>query len=94
MRLVEAVGPRIVEIRGDGEMDRQRSVLGVELEMVPLVLLADVAQGVERPLLVRLVDRHHVGEVEHVDLLQLGGRPVLGGHHVHRKIGEVDDLGV
>ena len=75
-------------------MDRQRGVFGGEVEVVPLVLLADVAQRVEGPFLVRLVDGNHVGEVEHVDLLELGGCPVLGGHHIHRKVGEIDDLGV
>ena len=41
-----------------------------------------------------LVDGHHVGEVEHVDLLELRGRAELGCHHVQRDVGEVDDGGV
>ena len=91
---VEAVGPGIVEVGGDGEEDREPLDIGPEGEAVPLVLLADVAQRIGGALLVRLVDRHQVGEVEHVDLLQLGGGAVLRSHHVHREIGEVDDLGV
>ena len=65
-----------------------------EGQVVAPVLLADVAQGIGGPLLIGLVDRHQVGEVEHVDLLELGRGSVLRGHHVHREIGEVDDLGV
>ncbi len=91
---IEAVGARVVEVGGDGQVDGEPLVVDVELEVVALVLLAHVAEGVGGAHLVPLVDGDQVGEVEHVDLLQLGGRPVVRGHHVHRQVGVVDDLGV
>ena len=75
-------------------MDREHVVIGGEGQTVPLVLLADVTERVPGPFLVCLVDRDQVGEIEHVDLLQLGGSAVLGGHHVNRHVRVVDDLGV
>ena len=41
-----------------------------------------VAQRVTGAAALELVERHHVGEVAHVDLLQLGGGAELGRHHV------------
>src|ERR1035441_3557235 len=43
---------------------------------------------------IELVDRHHVGEVQHVDLLQLGGGPVFGCHDVQGYIRDVHHRGV
>ncbi len=92
--LVEAVGPRVVEVRSHREMNGELLVVGVEGEGVPLELLAHVTQRIQRSLLVGLVDRHQIGEIEHVDLLELGGCPVLGSHHIDGEVGVVDDLGV
>jgi len=57
-------------------------------------LAPDRAQRVVGELAVELVDRHHVGEIEHVDLLQLGGGAEFGRHHVHGDVGDLDDGGV
>ncbi len=93
--LVEGVDAVVVELAGDGGVDRQLGVLGsVEEGVGAAVLLAHVAQGVERHRPVELVDGHEVGVVEHVDLLELHGGAVLGGHDVEREIGDVDDLAV
>ncbi len=62
--------------------------------MIALKLLAYVAQGVLRTTAVELVDRHQVGEVEHVDLFQLAGGAELRRHHIERHIGERHDTGV
>ena len=59
--------------------------------LVALDLLAHVAQGVGRTLAVELVDGHELGEVEHVDLLELAGRAVLGRHHVDRDVDQRHD---
>src|SRR3546814_20196841 len=59
-----------------------------------LPLLADVAQGVFGAALVVLVEHDQLGEVDHVDLLQLAGGAVVAGHHVHREVDHVDDLRV
>ena len=55
---------------------------------------AHVAAGVLRPAPLELVDRDDVGEVEHVDLLELGGGTELRGHHVEREVDERHDRGV
>ncbi len=58
---------------------------------VALHLLGHVAQGVLRALAVELVDRHELGEVEHVDLLELAGGAELGRHDVHRHVHQRHD---
>jgi hypothetical protein len=50
----------------------------LEALAVALVLLAHVAQRVGGALAVELVDRDEVGEVEHVDLLELRRGAELG----------------
>ena len=55
---------------------------------VALQLLADVAQRVLAALAVEFVDRHEIGEIEHVDLLELAGGAEFGRHHIERQIGQ------
>ena len=57
-------------------------------------LAPDVAQRIGRALPVGLVQRDQVGELEHVDLLELRRRAVVGRHHVDGDVDEVDDLRV
>src|SRR3546814_15475088 len=47
-----------------------------------------------RAALVVLVEHDQLGEVDHVDLLELAGGAVVAGHHVHREVDQVDDLRV
>ena len=54
-------------------------------------LAADVAQGVLGAAALELVDRDDVGEVEHVDLLELRGGAELRRHHVQREVDERHD---
>ena len=54
-------------------------------------MLAHVAQRIGCALAVELVDRHEVGEVEHVDLLELRGRAELGRHDVQRHVDQRHD---
>jgi hypothetical protein len=61
---------------------------------VALHLLGHVAQRVGRALAVELVDGHELGEVEHVDLLELAGGAELGRHHVQRHVHQRHDGGV
>ena len=90
-RLVQRGHAVIVEAAGDRAEDRH--LLGPLLErlLVALHLLGDVAQRVRGAPAVELVDRDELGEVEHVDLLELAGRPVLGRHHVQRYVDERHD---
>ena len=67
-----------------------RALLG----MVAAPLLAHVAQRILGAALLELVQHHELGEIEHVDLLELARRAVLAGHHVDRHVDEVGDLGV
>ena len=54
--------------------------------LVALHLLAHVAQRVLGAAAVELVDRHEIGEVEHVDLLELARGAEFRRHHVERRI--------
>ena len=76
----------VVEASGDGAEHRQRLGVSVEQLAVARPLPAHVPQGVLCPATLELVDHDDFGEVEHVDLLELGRRTELGRHHVHRKI--------
>ena len=58
---------------------------------VALHLLGDVAQRVGGALAVELVDRDELGEVEHVDLLELARGAELRRHHVHRHVDQRHD---
>ena len=89
---VERVHPRVVELGGAGAENRQLLGGGVEEPMVALVLLADVAQRVLRAAAGEFVDRHEVGEVEHVDFFELGGRTEFAGHNIHGYIYQIDDF--
>ncbi len=91
---VGPIGAGIVEIGCHGGDHRELVVLHVEQQPVPPHLFPHFTESVFGPRLVRLVYDHQVGEVEHVDLLQLGRRAVFRSHHVHRHVGHVHDLGV
>ena len=54
-------------------------------------MAAHVAQGVHAAATLELVDRDDVGEVEHVDLLELAGGAVLRRHDIEGDVGEVGD---
>ena len=84
--VVERGDAVVVEARGDGA--EHRHVLGrvAERLAVALHLLAHVAQRVLGAAAVELVDRDEVGEVEHVDLLELAGGAELRRHHVERGV--------
>ena len=89
---VQLGGARVVELRRHGLEHRQFGVVGTEPIVVAAKLLPDVSERIVGALPVRLVDDDGVGEVDHVDLLELARRPVLGGHDVDRPIRQIDDL--
>ncbi len=92
--LVERGDAVVVEAGGDGA--EHRHVLGRVVEPLTVAhhLAAHGTQRVVGATTLELVDRHHIGEVEHVDLLELRGRAVLGRHHEQRDVGELGDRGV
>ena len=89
---IQVVGAGVVELAGDGAHHGQRVIVGIPQLVVALVLLLHIAHGIEGAALVELVDGHHIGEVEHVDLLQLRGCAELRRHDVERDIAVVQDL--
>ena len=93
-RVEQPVDPGIVEPARDRRKDRD---LGIGRFMVGVIappLLAHVAQRILRAALLELVERDQLGEIEHVDLLELARGAVLARHHVHRHVDQVDDLRV
>ena len=89
---IEAIHARIVELGSHGTQYGQILVLRFPEVVVALVLLAHVTQRIEGTSLVKLVEGNQVCKVEHVDFLQLRGRPILRRHYVERKIRMLDDL--
>ena len=84
-RLVQRGDAVVVEARGDGA--EHRHLVG-RLRRTPRGCAAPAcARRAARPraLAVELVDGDEVGEVEHVDLLELAGGAELRRHHVERQ---------
>jgi hypothetical protein len=73
-RLVQRGDAVVVEARRHGAEHRHVVRLLAEAFAIALVLLAHVAQRILGALAVELVDGDEIGEVEHVDLLQLARR--------------------
>ena len=92
--LVERGDAVIVEPGGDGAEHRQLFRVDVEALPVASHLAAHVAQRVLGSSPFELVDDDDLGEVEHVDLLELARGPELGRHHVDRHVDVVDDPGI
>ena len=78
----------------DGPNDGQVFVLGVPEVVVALELLSHVADGIEAAALVKLVDGHDVGKVEHVDFFQLGSGAEFRCHDVQGHVAVVHDFRV
>ncbi len=85
---------RVIELACNARANRCLAIRRIECEVVPLPLLADVAQGILGTPLVELVEDDEVGEIEHVDFFELARGTVIARHDVDRKIHEIDDLTV
>ena len=86
-RVIQRGDAIVVETGGDGA-EHRHGLRGIaERLAVPLHLLAHVAQRVLGASAIELVDRHEVGEIEHVDLLELARRAEFRCHHVERDVG-------
>ena len=93
-RVIERRDAVVVEARRDGA--EHRHVLGRRAKRlaVSLDLLAHVAQRILRAAPVELVDRHEIGEVQHVDFLELARGAELRRHHIEGRIDVRHDGGV
>jgi hypothetical protein len=89
--LVQRGNAVVVEARRNRSIHRHLVRRRLERLAIALELLAHVAQRVLGALAVELVDRDEVGEVEHVDLLELACRAELRRHHVKRGVHERHD---
>ena len=89
--LVQGGDAVVVERRRRGAEDGH--VLGSRPERLPVAdeLAADVAEGVHRTPALELVDGDDIGEVEHVDLLELARRAELRRHDVEVDVGVARD---
>ena len=85
---------RIIEARSDRAEHRHRLGGLCERQTVALDLFGDIAQRVATALTIELVDHDDIGEVEHVDLLELTGGAELRRHHVERKVDQRHDARV
>jgi len=92
--VVQRRHPVVVETRCNRAVHRQRFERLGEGRGVALQLLAHVTQRVARAAPVELVDGDQIGEVEHVDLLELARRTELRGHDVERQICKLGNRGV
>ena len=92
--VVERRDAVVVEPGRGGSEDRHALPGLAEGVAVAHHLARHVAKGILSAATLELIDRDHVGEVEHVDLLELGGCAELGCHDIKRGINERDDPGV
>ena len=91
----QAVDSWIVEAAGDGRIDGHFGIRDARaVGMISAPLLAHVAQRILCAALLEFIQHHHLGVIEHVDLLELARRTVFAGHHVQGQIHQVGDLGV
>ena len=93
-RVEQPVDPGIVEPARYRREDRDLGIRPLHGRVISPPLLAHVAQRILRAPLLELVESDQLGEIEHVDLLELARGTILAGHHVHRHVDEVDDLRV
>ena len=80
------IDTRIVELAGDGWIDRDifsRHFKGI---VVALPLFTNIAQRVFGAATVVLVEDHHIGIIDHIDFFELASGTIIAGHDVQRKI--------
>ena len=94
-RLVQRGHAVVVEAAGHGAEHRHRRRAScLKASRLRCTCLATSRSASARALAVELVDRDELGEVEHVDLLELAGGAELRRHHVHRHVDQRHDGGV
>ncbi len=91
---VERGGAVVVESGRDGAEYRHGVGRDAEGLAVALELLGHIAKGVLGAAAVELVDRHEIGEIQHVDLLELARGAELGRHHIESRVHQRHDRGI
>ncbi len=84
----------VVELAGNGRVYRNLLRSHGKGIVIALPLFANIPQGILSTALVVLVENHHVGVIDHVDLFQLARRAVVAGHDIEREIHQIDNLGI
>ena len=91
---IQTVHPRVVELRSDRTKYRHLIHLGFEQFMIPLELLTHVAQSIQSTALIKLIQSHHIGKIEHIDLFQLRRCTIFWRHDVQSHIAVLGDHGI
>ena len=73
-----------------------RHCFGIEIPSatIPLHLLTNVSQRVQRSFLLELVEHHNFSQIQHINFLELRGRTVFTRHHIHGNIRNIYDFGI
>ena len=91
---IQTIHPRIVELRSDRTKYRHLIHLGFKQFVVPLKLLTNVAQSIQSTALIKLIQSHHVGKIEHIDLFQLRRCPIFWRHYIQSYIAVLGNHGI
>ena len=79
--VVELAG--IGGVHGDIELEQRPLLAGIDLDPPVLDPVEDhLSKSIFRPGFIALVDDDGIGQIQHVDLVQLGRGPILAGHDV------------
>ena len=89
--LPQAIHAWVGELAGHRGDDGQVFIRSIEHVPVAAHLLADGSQCIFAATLLKLVQHDEVGDVEHLDLLQLRVRAEFRGHHVEGVVGHGRD---
>src|SRR6056297_1592328 len=92
-RFEETVNAFIVELRGNGWINRHIFRIHMPVSPVPLHLLTDITEGIKRSLFLKFVQNYNLSQVQHIYLFELGCCPVFVRHHIDRNIGNFSNLG-
>ena len=90
-RVIKRGDAIIVKARGLGAKDRHLVGAGGPLTTVALDLLTDIAQRVLCATAVEFVNGNEVGEIQHVNLLQLACGAILGCHDIQASVNQRHD---
>ncbi len=82
----------VIELAGNGGINGDVLILHLEGNAVALPLFAHITQCIFCTALIKLVQHHKFGKIQHVDFFQLAGCAKVGGHHIHREIHQINDF--